>query len=78
MPFGMVEQAIQDIRAGKLVLVADDEGRENEGDLIAAAEKVTPELVNFMLTVGRGLLCLTLTPERCEALGLPQMVEHNT
>jgi 3,4-dihydroxy 2-butanone 4-phosphate synthase/GTP cyclohydrolase II len=78
MPFGTVEQAIQDIRAGKLVLVADDESRENEGDLIAAAEKVTPELVNFMLVHGRGLICLTLTPERCEALGLPQMVEHNT
>ena len=78
MPFGTVEQAIQDIRAGKLVLVADDESRENEGDLIAAAEKVTPELINFMLLHGRGLICLTLTPERCEALGLPQMVEHNT
>ncbi len=78
MTFGTVEQAIADVRAGKLVLVADDESRENEGDLIAAAEKVTPELINFMLVNGRGLLCLTLTPERCEALGLPQMVEHNT
>ncbi len=78
MPFGTVEQAIADIRAGKLVIVADDEARENEGDLVAAAEKVTPELVNFMTLEGRGLICLTLTPERCEALGLPQMVEHNT
>ncbi len=78
MPFGTVEQAIADVRAGKLVLVADDESRENEGDLIAAAEKVTPETINFMLVHGRGLICLTLTPERCEALGLPQMVEHNT
>jgi 3,4-dihydroxy 2-butanone 4-phosphate synthase/GTP cyclohydrolase II len=78
MPFGTVEQAIADVRAGKLVLVADDESRENEGDLIAAAEKVTPDLINFMLVHGRGLICLTLTPERCEALGLPQMVEHNT
>jgi 3,4-dihydroxy 2-butanone 4-phosphate synthase/GTP cyclohydrolase II len=78
MVFGTVEQAIADVRAGKLVLVADDESRENEGDLIAAAEKVTPELINFMLAHGRGLICLTLTPERCEALGLPQMVEHNT
>ncbi len=78
MLFGTVEQAIADIRAGKLVLVADDESRENEGDLIAAAEKVTAETVNFMLVHGRGLICLTLTPERCEALGLPQMVEHNT
>jgi len=78
MPFGTVEQAIADVRAGKLVLVADDESRENEGDLIAAAEKVTPETVNFMLVHGRGLICLTLTPERCEVLGLRQMVEHNT
>jgi 3,4-dihydroxy 2-butanone 4-phosphate synthase/GTP cyclohydrolase II len=78
MPFATVEQAIADVRAGRLVLVADDESRENEGDLIAAAEKVTPETINFMLRHGRGLICLTLTPERCEALGLPQMVEHNT
>ena len=78
MTFGTVEQAIADVRAGKLVLVADDEARENEGDLIAAAEKVTPETINFMLVRGRGLICLTLTPERCEALGLQQMVEHNT
>ncbi|HVO35592.1 MAG TPA: bifunctional 3,4-dihydroxy-2-butanone-4-phosphate synthase/GTP cyclohydrolase II [Gemmatimonadales bacterium] len=78
MPFGTVEQAIADVRAGKLVLVADDEARENEGDLIAAAEKITPETVNVMLVHARGLICLTLTPERCEALGLPQMVEHNT
>ena len=78
MPFGTVEQAIADVRAGKLVLVADDESRENEGDLIAAAEKITPETINFMLVHGRGLICLTLTPERCEALGLQQMVEHNT
>ena len=78
MTFGTVEQAIADVRAGKLVLVADDEARENEGDLIAAAEKVTPETINFMLVHARGLICLTLTPERCEALGLPQMVDHNT
>jgi len=78
MVFGTVEQAIADIRAGKIVVVADDEGRENEGDLVAAAEKITPELINFMTVHGRGLICLTLTPERCEALGLQQMVEHNT
>jgi 3,4-dihydroxy 2-butanone 4-phosphate synthase / GTP cyclohydrolase II len=78
MAFGTVEQAIADIRAGKIVVVADDEGRENEGDLVAAAEKITPELINFMTVHGRGLICLTLTPERCEALGLQQMVEHNT
>ena len=78
MVFGTVEQAIADIRAGKIVVVADDEGRENEGDLVAAAEKITPDLINFMTVHGRGLICVTLTPERCEALGLQQMVEHNT
>ena len=78
MPFGTIEQAIADIRAGKLVIVADDEGRENEGDLIGAAEKVTPAMVNFMATHGRGLICVPLLPERCLALGLPQMSEHNT
>src|SRR5713101_5541771 len=78
MPSGQVEQAIEDIRAGKLVIVADDEDRENEGDLIGAAEKVTPAMVNFMALYGRGLICLTLTPERCQALGLPQMAESNT
>ncbi len=77
MPYGQVEQAIADIRAGRLVIVADDEDRENEGDLIGAAEKVTPEMVNFMAMHGRGLICLTLTPERCQALGLPQMAETN-
>ena len=75
---GTIERAIADIRAGKLVIVADDEARENEGDLIGAADLVTPEMVNFMATFGRGLICLTLTPERCQALGLPQMAEHNT
>ena len=78
MPFGSVERAIADIRAGKLVIVADDEARENEGDLIGAGDLVTPEMINFMATFGRGLICLTLTPERCQALGLPQMAEHNT
>ncbi len=78
MPFGNVEQAIADIRAGKLVIVADDERRENEGDLVGAAEKVTPEMINFMATHGRGLICLPLMPERCQALGLPQMTEDNS
>jgi len=75
---GTIEWAIADIRAGKLVIVADDEDRENEGDLVGAAEQVTPEMINFMATHGRGLICLTLTPERCQALGLSQMAEHNT
>ena len=78
MSFGAVEQAIADIRAGKLVIVADDERRENEGDLIGAAEKVTPEMINFMATHARGLICTPLTPERCDALGLPQMTERNS
>lgn len=78
MPFGNIEQAIADIRAGKLVIVADDEGRENEGDLVGAAERITPEMVNFMALHGRGLICVPLLPERCQALGLPQMAEHNT
>src|SRR5690349_22436948 len=73
-----IEQAIVDIRAGKLVIVADDEHRENEGDLVGAADRVTPEMINFMATHGRGLICLTLLPERCQALGLTQMAEHNT
>ncbi|MBX6363753.1 MAG: 3,4-dihydroxy-2-butanone-4-phosphate synthase, partial [Gemmatimonadetes bacterium] len=77
MPFDRVEDAIQDIRDGKLVIVADDENRENEGDLVGAAAKVTPEMINFMATHGRGLICAPLTPERLEALGLPPMTEQN-
>jgi 3,4-dihydroxy 2-butanone 4-phosphate synthase/GTP cyclohydrolase II len=77
MPFASVTQAIEDIRNGKRVLVADDEQRENEGDLVGAAESVSPAMINFMATHGRGLICLTLMPERCQALGLPQMTEAN-
>src|SRR2546428_3082610 len=77
MSFSAVEQAIADIRAGKLVIVADDERRENEGDLVGAAEQVTADMINFMATHARGLICMPLTPERCQALGLPQMTEHN-
>lgn len=73
-----VEEAIEEIRQGRFVVVADDEGRENEGDLIGAAELITPEGVNFMVTEARGWLCLTLTPERAEQLQLPPMVERNT
>jgi 3,4-dihydroxy 2-butanone 4-phosphate synthase/GTP cyclohydrolase II len=78
MSHELVEQAIADIRAGKLVIVADDEDRENEGDLVGAAARVSPEMINYMATHGRGLICLTLTPDRCQALGLSQMTEHNT
>ena len=76
--FAKIEQAIEDLRNGKIVIVADDENRENEGDLVCAAELVTPEMVNFMALHGRGLICLALTGERCDQLGLPQMAEHNT
>jgi 3,4-dihydroxy 2-butanone 4-phosphate synthase/GTP cyclohydrolase II len=72
-----IEQAIEDIRSGRIVIVADDEDRENEGDLICAAEKATPELVNFMARHGRGLICLALTGERVERLGLFPMAETN-
>jgi 3,4-dihydroxy 2-butanone 4-phosphate synthase/GTP cyclohydrolase II len=77
MPFGTVEQAIEDIRAGKFVVVADDEDRENEGDLICAAQHVTPAMDNFMLDA-KGMICLALTPERCAQLDLPLMSESNT
>lgn len=73
-----IEEAIEDIRDGKIVIVVDDEDRENEGDFICAAEKITPELVNFMITHGRGLLCAPLTEERCDELHLDMQVVHNT
>ena len=76
--FGTIEQAIDDLRNGKIVIVADDEDRENEGDLVCAAELATPEMINFMTLHGRGLICLALTGERCDQLGLPQMTERNT
>ena len=78
MTFGSIEQAIDDLRNGKLIIVADDEDRENEGDLICAAELVTPEMVNFMITHARGWVCLALPPERCEQLDLQQMQVQNT
>ena len=73
-----IEEALDDIRSGKLVIVVDDEDRENEGDLIAAAEKVTPEIINFMALHGRGLVCLPATPERLRELELEMMVGRNT
>ncbi len=75
---GTIKQAIEDLRNGKIVIVADDEDRENEGDLVCAAELVTPETINFMTLHGRGLICLALTGDRCDQLGLPQMAERNT
>ena len=76
-PFATIEEAVEDIRNGKMVVVVDDPERENEGDLVVAAQFATPEVVNFMATHARGLICMPLTLERCQALGLPQMTEHN-
>ena len=78
MPVVGIPEAIEEIRAGRILVVVDDEDRENEGDLTIAAEKVTPEIVNFMATHGRGLICLPLTPERCDYLRLPLMSPQNT
>jgi 3,4-dihydroxy 2-butanone 4-phosphate synthase/GTP cyclohydrolase II len=78
VPFDRVEDAIEDVRRGRLVIVADDEDRENEGDLVCAAEAVTPEIINFMTKHGRGLICVALTHERADELDLPLMTETNT
>ena len=75
--FNTIDEAIEDIRAGKMVIMVDDEDRENEGDLVLAAEKVTPEAINFMAKYGRGLICLALTPERVEELHLPLMAPQD-
>jgi len=76
--FNTIEESLQDIRDGKMVILIDDEDRENEGDLTMAAEKVTPEAINFMAKYGRGLICLSLTQERVVELDLPQMADRNT
>ena len=76
-PFAPIEEAIDEIRSGRMVVVCDDEDRENEGDLTMAAQFVTPEAINFMATHGRGLICLSLTPERCDELGLDLMAAKN-
>jgi 3,4-dihydroxy 2-butanone 4-phosphate synthase/GTP cyclohydrolase II len=73
-----IEEAVADIKAGKVVIVVDDEGRENEGDFLTAARNVTPEVINFMATHGRGLICAAITEARCEELGLEMMVSNNT
>src|SRR6201997_2858131 len=75
--FATIEEAIDDIRQGKMIVVVDDENRENEGDLTIAAQFVTPEAINFMAKEGRGLICLALTPERCDELGLNLMAAKN-
>src|ERR687895_1327295 len=78
MPFSPIEEIIEDIRAGKMVIVCDDEDRENEGDLTMAAELVTPEDINFMATHGRGLICLPMAEELLDRLEIPQMITHNS
>src|SRR6202023_4243467 len=76
-PVATIEQAIEEIREGRMVVVVDDENRENEGDLTLAAQFATPEAINFMAKEGRGLICLALTPERCDELGLNLMAAKN-
>ena len=76
-PFATIEEALEEIKAGRMVIVCDDEGRENEGDLTMAAQFVTPDAVNFMAKYGRGLICLAMTQERCDELGLHPMTRNN-
>ena len=76
--FNTIEEVVEDFKKGKMIVVVDDEDRENEGDLVMAAEKVTPEAINFMARFGRGLICVPLTAQRIEELDLPPMVSHNT
>jgi len=76
--FNTIEEAIEEVRSGRLLIVVDDEARENEGDFVLAAERITPEIVNFMLAKGRGVFCAPMAPERADALGLSPMVESNT
>ncbi|MGH9664120.1 MAG: 3,4-dihydroxy-2-butanone-4-phosphate synthase, partial [Bryobacteraceae bacterium] len=78
MPFASIPEAIEEFREGRMVIVVDDEDRENEGDLTVAAEKITPEIINFMATHGRGLICLAMSADRCDALQLPLMSSNNT
>src|SRR2546423_1009338 len=78
MPLATIEDAADDIRHGKMIIIVDDEDRENEGDLVAAAAKVTPEIINFMAVHGRGLICLPLTEERCDELQLTPQTHDNT
>ena len=78
MPFASIQDAVADIREGRMIIIVDDEDRENEGDLVCAAEKVTPEVINFMARHARGLICLPLTEERCDELHLTTQVADNT
>ncbi len=78
MPFSTIEEVVADIRTGRVVIIVDDQDRENEGDLVCAASKITPEIINFMATHGRGLICAPISQEAAERLGLPLMVRRNT
>ena len=78
MPLATIEEAAEELRQGRMIIIVDDEDRENEGDLVCAAEKVTPEIINFMAVHGRGLICLPMTEERCDELGLPPQTSENT
>ena len=78
MPLATIEEAAEEIKNGKMIIIVDDEDRENEGDLVCAAEKVTPEIINFMITHARGLICLPMTEERCDELNLPPQTAENT
>src|SRR5579872_1363030 len=78
MPFALIPEAIEDFRAGRMLVIVDDEDRENEGDVTIAAEAVTPAIINFMAKHARGLICLALGPEICDALELPPMTQRNT
>lgn len=78
MPLATIEEAAEQIKNGRMIIIVDDEDRENEGDLVCAAEKVTPEIINFMITHARGLICLPMTEERCDELNLPPQTAENT
>jgi len=78
MPFSSIPEAIEEFRAGRMLVIVDDEDRENEGDLTIAAEKITPDVINFMAKHARGLICLSLAEDICDALNLPQMSARNT
>src|SRR5213080_2874429 len=78
MPFASVPEVLEDLRAGKMIVLVDDEDRENEGDLVIAAEKCTPDAINFMVTNARGVVCLALTPEVCDRLHLHPQADMNT
>jgi 3,4-dihydroxy 2-butanone 4-phosphate synthase/GTP cyclohydrolase II len=77
-PFCTLEEAVEEIRNGRMIVLVDDEDRENEGDLTMAADEITPEAINFMANYGRGLICLTLTEQRCDEIHLPLMSPINT